>query len=392
MDFKVLRLSVGYTRLIALFLFSFILIGCSNEETEREEDDSINPYTAFTYPIAEWQQAKVVFAHVPGQELWGLHGRNKTFDVEGMRAEWFEYMNVLKGHNIQVFELTDVLMKLPVTQLRDLAQKMFHISFDKKDKSEIIKYMIETPPLKAIYYTRDQSITTPRGSIICKMASPHRQFEPDIIALCYQYLGGKIYYRISGSQSRMEGGDYFPFGTLSFIGEGQRTNREAIQELMTADAIGHDTLVVVKDALKNIYQMHLDTYFNIIDRDLVTMSEVRMDAPDGSNNYLAADVYARAPGELSYHLENENISFVSFLKQRGITIIPINSADQEKLANNYLCIKPRHIIARSGLSDNFKNAMKAHDVTVEWVKLDELVEGDGAAHCMTQVIGRSDSE
>ena len=36
--------------------------------------------------------------------------------------------------------------------------------------------------------------------------------------------------------------------------------------------------------------------------------------------------------------------------------------------------------------------METHGVFVEWVKMDELVEGDGAAHCMTQVIGRSDSK
>ena len=32
--------------------------------------------------------------------------------------------------------------------------------------------------------------------------------------------------------------------------------------------------------------------------------------------------------------------------------------------------------------------LEEHEVEVDWVKLDELVEGVGAAHCMTQVISR----
>lgn len=46
-------------------------------------------------------------------------------------------------------------------------------------------------PLMNLYFTRDQSITTPRGHVICHMNSEQRNLETDIIGLCYVHLGMK---------------------------------------------------------------------------------------------------------------------------------------------------------------------------------------------------------
>lgn len=369
-----------------------LMAGCSGDDAIEQAvapvEELAEPFSDFSFPVAEWQQAKVVLVHEPGQEVARSERTGILFDLSAMQEEWTQYTDVLRHNGIQVFELTDVLTKIPVQQLRETARKMFSKDFSNMEKPEVIRYMIETPPMDALFYTRDQSITTPRGTIICKMTSYARKLEPDIVTLCYQYLGGNVFYRVNGNRSRIEGGDYFPFGTLSLIGEGERTNREAIRELMDADAFGHDTLVMVKDKVMSIYQMHLDTYFNIIDRDLTVMAKNKLEAQRGDAHFLAADVYVRAPGETSYRLEREGISFVEFLRQRGVRIIPIQESDMEMLATNFLCIAPRHIVAREGLSDEFINSMQENGVSVEWVKLDELAKGYGTVHCMTQVIGR----
>ena len=221
-----------------------------------------------------------------------------------------------------------------------------------------------------------------------KMRLVHRKHEPALIALCYEQLGEKIAYTIEGNNAYLEGGDYLPFGTLSFIGEGQRTNRAAIEELLQADAIGHDTLVVVKDALFNTSQMHLDTYFNIIDSNLVTLPSARMNAQAGEANYVAIDIYARAPGRLKYKQITTNGSLVKFLQGRGIQIIPLSDEDEQHFGSNYLCIAPRHIMATDNVSDDFRTKMERNQVKVEYIKLDELTEGNGCAHCMTQVLVR----
>lgn len=376
--------------LLISWLYAFLLLavitGCSDDTNETTEE-GIVPIEVSS-PQAEYDPANIILMHTPGNEMEGAYGRTKYFDVEGMREEHLNYMNCLKENGIQVFELTDVLEMMPMNALREIAQKMFVQDISKFDKKALIQYMIETPPLKGLYFTRDQSISTPRGQIICKMTLSHRKHEPALIRLCYQYLGNHVIYTISGEEARMEGGDYLPFGTLSFIGEGLRTNRAAILELLDADVVGHDTIVVVKDALRNSKEMHLDTYFNIIDKDLVTLSASRLEAQTGESNYVAIDIYAREPGTRPYHELETDKSLVTFLQKRGVTIIPIAPADQERFACNFLCIAPRHIIARQGLSSDFADQLESHDVQVEWVKLDELVEGTGAAHCMTQVISR----
>ena len=383
-----LSLRSSILRLVIFMMTCTILYGCSKDD-ETFVELPVNPLTNFTYPIAEWQKAKVVLVHEPGNELSQAYGRNKAFDVTKMREEWVSLTNVLKQNGVQVFEVTDVLMKLPINQIRDVAQKMSYGRLDNLNKEQLIRYIIETPPMKALYYTRDQSIITPRGAIIGKMNLSHRQFEPDLIELCYHYLGGEIFYRLHEEGARLEGGDYFPFGTLSIIGEGQRTNRKAIEELLTADAFGHDTVVVVKDALRNTYQMHLDTYFNILDHNLVILSQERLNAKNGDKHYLSADIFARSPESKEYQLYKGNVNFVEFLKDRNVHIIPVIGSDLDKLATNFLCLSPRHVIGREGLSESFKKNMEDNSVKVDYLKLDELAEGDGLVHCMTQVIGRN---
>lgn len=371
-----------------LLFITTAIVSCSNDDELTDAEEFV-PITVSPFPDAEYQRARIVLMHTPGEEMRNQQGEHKVFDIEGMRDEHFHFMDVLKSNGIQVYELADVLSRIPISKLRETARRMFSGDVQSMSKQELVQYMIVRPPLKGLYFTRDQSITTPRGQILCKMTKAHRKYEPELIALCYQYLGGGLYYQVCGETSRIEGGDYLPFGTLSFIGEGERTNRDAIVELMQADAFGHDTIVVVKDALRKSIQMHLDTYFNIIDADLVSLPLSRMNAKKGDKNYVAIDVYVRDTGEGNYKQKVQDGSLVSFLREKGISIVPISDADQNKFASNYLCIAPRHIVATDGLSETFKHQMDSLHVQVEWVKLSELTEGDGGAHCMTQVLSRS---
>jgi hypothetical protein len=57
-------------------------------------------------------------------------------------------------------------------------------------------------------------------------------------------------------------------------------------------------------------------------------------------------------------------------------------------ANNYLTIAPRHIMAVGGQSETFQRRLLGAGVTVEWIHLESLIDGYGAAHCMTQVLQR----
>jgi arginine deiminase len=57
-------------------------------------------------------------------------------------------------------------------------------------------------------------------------------------------------------------------------------------------------------------------------------------------------------------------------------------------ANNFLTIGPRHIMAVGGQSEALQERFREAGVTVEWIPLESLIDGYGAAHCMTQVMKR----
>ena len=76
-------------------------------------------------------------------------------------------------------------------------------------------------------------------------------------------------------------------------------------------------------------------------------------------------------------------SFVEYMRGQGFEIIPIDHEDEMHYANNYLTIAPRHIMAV---------AVADAGVTVEWIPLESLIDGYGAAHCMTQVLKRASAK
>ncbi|MDY6247953.1 MAG: arginine deiminase family protein [Prevotella sp.] len=394
-----------------------------------------NTCATIAYPKAEWSPACDILMHTPGQELFDgvIHPSaalfEDYFDVNQAAAEHRQYIRMLEANGIKVHTVSKILHETDIEKLRTLAEKMLtydisHINEENPDASEnyrqyvlskmsradLISCILRQPtvtlyktdlntgyeavyslrPLINLYFTRDQSITTPRGHVICKMNSSQRAPETEIIAFCYEHLGQKPILRITGD-GRLEGGDYIPAGDMSLIGCGMRTNDEGIRQLMEADAFGHDTIVVVRDHKFWQMQMHLDTYFNVIDRDLCTMVTSRLNAQPGSPEFVTCDVYRRE-GKGFYELVERDLSFVDFIRQQGYEIIPINHDDEMHYANNFLTIGPRHIMAVGRQSIDYYKSMADAGVMVEWIPLESLINGYGAAHCMTQVLRRGVEE
>ena len=382
------------------------------------------------YPQAEWDYAQAILMHTPGEELFdgvihpyaGLF--EYYFDVDKAAEEHRGYIETLKRNGIEVYTIRELLGQVSMDRLRVYA--MNSITYDtsalieaeavkneayrlsiieQMSRADLIRCILLRPtvklyntanntgveavythsPLMNLYFTRDQSITTPRGHIIAQMNSTQRADETQIVALCYEQLGVKPILTITGD-GRLEGGDYLRGGTISYIGCGMRTNLEAIEQIMRADAFGHDTVAVVNDHKWWQMQMHLDTYFNIIDKDLCTLVESRYHAKEGDPEWVTVDLYTRKPGEKDYTLSQREIPFVEFLEQRGFSIIPIKLEDELHYANNFLTIAPRHIMAVGNQSRELQRALAKHGVKVEWIPLETLIKGYGAAHCMTQVI------
>ena len=354
------------------------------------------------------------------------HTGTGAFDVDKAAEEHRGYISMLEKNGIRVHTVMGILQEVGIDSLRALASNVlvYDISdipdesyeateeyrldvLSKMSRNDLIRCILLQPtvklwktdnntgyeatytqnPLTNLYFTRDQSITTPRGHVICNMNSLQRSPETSIIDLCYNHLGLKPILHIDG-EGRLEGGDYIPAGNISLIGCGMRTNDEGIRQLMEADAFGHDTVVVVRDHKLWQMQMHLDTHFNIIDKDLCTMVRSRLEAQPGNPEYNTCDIWARQPGTKEYTLWKQNQPFVEYIKSRGFQIIPIDVDDEMHYANNFLTIAPRHIMAVGGQSETLQQRFRDAGVTVEWIPLESLIDGYGAAHCMTQVLQR----
>ena len=405
-------------------LLSVYCVACSNKAEATTQADG--------YPQSEWDVATAILMHTPGQELFDgvIHPSaglfEDYFDVDKAAAEHRGYIQALEKNGVKVYTVEQLLNEAPIEKLR--VHAMNALTYDvsnmpeanvvennkyrlevinKMSRADLIRCILLQPtvtlystdnntgveavythhPLMNLYFTRDQSVTTPRGHIICQMNSTQRAPETSIISICYEQLGVKPILRIV-NEGRLEGGDYIPAGEVSFIGCGMRTNIEAIQQIMDADAFGHDTVAVVNDHKWWQMQMHLDTYFNIIDKDLCTLVESRFYAKEGDPEWVTVDLYTRAPGEKEYSLTQQDVPFVQYLKDSGYTIIPIKEEDELHYANNYLAIAPRHIMAVAGQSQELQDNFARHGVKVEWIPLESLIDGYGAAHCMTQVLSR----
>ncbi|MBQ8463885.1 MAG: hypothetical protein IJ544_07210, partial [Prevotella sp.] len=114
----------------------------------------------------------------------------------------------------------------------------------------------------------------------------------------------------------------------------------------------------------------------------------RYEALPGQPEYNTCDIWTRKPGTPGYSLWRQDVPFVEYIKSRGFEIIPIDYDDEMHYANNFLTIAPRHIMAVGGQSEALQQRLREAGVTVEWIPLESLIDGYGAAHCMTQVLQR----
>lgn len=297
----------------------------------------------------EYRKARLILTHDPGEELFlgALHPAAALFrehiDIPELIAEHATYRRVLEEAGARVLTVRQILLdgtgadgkpadRTKLENLRRFAagfltfdtqnlspetagqQKEYRQSIlAKTSPRDLVRIILRQPiirlsetqintglkaeysenPVMNLFYTRDQLITTAKGVVIGRMNSPQREKGCDILQFCLEKIGMKPLHRIDGEGAHLEGGDFYPFGDTAFIGCGMRTTQPAIDQLMEHDLLGCNRLVVVKDRLFSQAEMHLDTYFNIIDRNLVTLTARRMTTDPDSPDLLLADIYLR---------------------------------------------------------------------------------------------------
>ncbi len=447
----------------ALVAFSILLISTPIELPASQPENGRQCQSIPGYPAgsitpgsrAEWQQARTVVVHTPGDEvLFGLaHPAaalfERPFSLDGARREHQNYICLMSDNGAKVFRLTDILLAgtmdangAPVPgraldDLRSLARNTLRYRtgalppkqaatqesyrrevIDNLHPRELLSIILQQPsvtlastgthntglkasyrvdPLMNLYFMRDQAITTARGLVIGHFNSVQREPETAIARFAYKKLGISPIYEVTGS-ARLEGGDFLPAGDTALIGQGLRTNAEAVRQLLEHQVFGTPRVAVVKDSWKNQDQMHLDTYFNIIDRNLAVIVEERINQSDGTGRIVKAadpakkslvDLYELRGG--SYRKTRSDIPFQEFLeKDLGMILIPVTNADQLKYGINFLTLGRKKILGIDGVSADYKKRLADAGVDAVWMDFHNLTGGYGAAHCTTQVIQRSE--
>jgi len=303
------------------------------------------------------------------------------------------------------------------------------IEMNKKPGSRNVALnIIQRQPLANLYFMRDQQFVTDRGIVVCRLAKPSRRNETLVTKFLWEEVLGLPILHEMTDPATIEGGEFLPMGKFALVGVGDRTNQEAIDQLLKLD-LGYQEVGVVHQPLHPLIpathpdpmiNMHLDTYFNVAASDVVVGSELLL-------KHARVEIYHNQ-GEGVFEMDKQETTLYEYMKKQGFHIVDITTLEQMSYASNFLCIKDRNLLAievepitrkalqavkrmshenpkryskllaqcekdyealaKSGQFFPHKRDFYTHNISVYPVHLKNLTGGYGGAHCMTCALNR----
>jgi len=279
-------------------------------------------------------------------------------------------------------ELVDIILTRPKVTLRPS---------DRNTYVETVRTSYS--PLGNLVFTRDQQIVTANGLVIANLNSRIRNSETKIMKMVFDILGIQVIGEIEG-EGRLEGGDFFPITSeLSMLGIGLRSNREAANQLMKKNLLGTKEFAVVVDLYDyNQDRMHLDTFFNIVNRNTVLL----LDLVIGENAPFKreVEVYIQDDDTKEYkHVET--LEFSRYLTRKGFRIIPITVEEQLNYMINFLNLGTNelnmtrivtpNLYLKDKIAKFYQTMNEENPVIVDFINYERITAMYGAIHCSTQV-------
>ncbi len=343
---------------------------------------------------AEWETLRRVAVHRPGIEMWfGLLAPHaslyeRAFNRYEARHEHERLEYTLRHEfKIEVVRLKEKLLELadrkPEIRNKLVSAALDEMEFkgDKKEAAEARRQMmgnvdvldsghffnilllqpeldleegrgaraihvnvVERTPLANLYFMRDQQAVTDKGIFLSRMSKPQRRNEPKITRMLWESLGEKVVHETQ-SPGTFEGGDFIPMKDFALVGTGDRTNSEAIGQMLRC-GVDFDEVGVVHqpnhplipgNQRDPMVDMHLDTYFNVAGRGTVVGSELLLKA-------ATVDIFYRK-GKGTYQKEEGSKSLHDFIKGKGFEIVNLTTLEQLSYASNFLCVRDGTILA-----------------------------------------------
>ena len=429
---------------------------------------------------AEWNTLKKIVVHRPGIEMFlGLlepYGSlyERAFSRDGARKEHESLQRIMENDfGVEVYKLKDLILSAANKRPRirqkliELArecmdyggddptikrakiefEKNIHlldtqhffyiilmnplISFKTEKGSRNIELNItERQPVANLYFMRDQQFMTDKGIVICRMAKPARRKEPQITRFLWEEVLELPIVKEIEAPGTIEGGEFIPFEKFALIGIGDRTNRDAIDQLLSIEfgyeeiGIVHQPLhpLVASDQPDPMINMHLDTYFNVASKNVAVGCELLLKNAE-------VEIYHNE-GNGKYSRDPKKINLYDYIKAKGFEVVNITTLEQLSYASNFLCMKDGYILAvevervvKDGLNvlrmrarreperlgKLYAQAKKDYEtlrnegqffphkkelyrlgIDAYPIILKNLTGGFGAAHCMTCALSRGD--
>jgi arginine deiminase len=301
-------------------------------------------------------------------------------------------------------------------------------------------------PLKWMFYTRDFSVMTPRGVVICNFANLDRAFEAPLARFVFEQALPEypVVFDALEEQVYVQGGDVMVASEdLLLVGVGNLTEERAARRLaqklhMNVVAVGMPgggTLspghVYDPWTALNLQFLHLDTIFTLIDTDAVLtlpyFLETRYSGSDPLTKILEG--LSRAPGIKEEQIRSvitqlQGVGWVTLYKAgsgevdpsvQGMKLVDLLRAvgyrvyyvggdpggiSEFKLmiervlrelrfqAANVLPVEPGKLIAYGGNSHTLA-MLRSAKINVWTFPGNELVRWNGGPHCMAMPLQRS---
>ncbi len=344
---------------------------------------------------AEWDPIKKIVIHRPGMEMFfgllepysSLYER--AFSRSGARREHEMLENVLKKEfGIEVIRLKQAIIqaadKRPAIKkaLVDLARSTMEYTGDDKSvaraKEEFehnIKYLdtahffniclinplfdfhtekgsrnvhlniTKRQPLANLYFMRDQQFVTDSGIVLCRLSKPARRNESRLTKFFWEDVMDLSLLHEIKDPGTIEGGEFIPMGNFALVGMGDRTNREAIDQILGLEleieelGVVHQPMhpLVSSDKPDPMINMHLDTYFNVASKNVVVGCEALI-------KNAKVEIF-KNEGMGKFVKEKKETTLYEYVKSKGFEVINITTLEQMSYASNFLCIKDGNIVA-----------------------------------------------
>lgn len=264
------------------------------------------------------------------------------------------------------------------------------------------------PPLPNSLFTRDSSAWLYGGVVLPPLFWSARRLEVVNLSIIYRHhprfaAADFIYwYPPGGDASRfavedfsqgvsLEGGDLMPIGNRTvLVGMGERSTGRMVEHLAGSlfSTGAADRIIVCRMAQQRAY-MHLDTVFNMVDRDAVTLFPPVIDG---------MRVFSVRPGDTSrsFDVTEEAGLLPAVAEALGVPRLRVietggnafqAAREQWDDANNVVALEPGVVV---GYSKNTHTNARLREAGIEVLEIEggELGKGRGGCHCMTCPIAR----